>query len=413
MHHRIPTLALALGFVLTGAARSNADSTLARGDEVGSSVVAGPVVDADDTWVSELLLSDAVLADLAASADALRLQIVVGEIRRSEHGVDVHFHPYRLSEDYVYPASAIKTLGALAALRTLSELRVAHPEMTLDTPIRFDHLALDVSDGSGEPIVVSDRAETTLRVELERTLVVSSNEGFNRLWDFAGHASMNQVAWDAGLDSVRMHHRLSRQGHPEEAHRASPSVSAQIDGVWREILPSRHSGLEVPDNAQSDILVGTSYLDPATERPVDGPFDFGRKNSASLIDLLSLVAAVADHDLAPWVALGLDDPTVGLLREIMGRVPEQPSRFKPFSPGLVEEGEWDRWTYINKAGRAYGFHLDAAYVRDESTGVEFLLAASIHANPNGVINDSRYAYDELSFPFLVSLADAVFERLSR
>lgn len=370
-----------------------------------------PSVDADDSWVTALLEENPVLAELVTDADELRLQVVVGEIDRGPDGVHVQFHPFRLDDDYLYPASAIKSIGALASLRTLESLREANDGLTIDTPLRFSGLSYENERASTEPLTISEDGETTLRRELERTLIVSSNEGFNRLWDFAGHAGINSSAWDVGLTTVRMRHRLSRQGVPEEAHRLAPAVSAQLETGWVELLPSRASDLVVDANAQADVLVGDAHISAVTGEWVDGPFDFREKNSASLLDLLSLVAAVADPELAPWVELGIDESNRVVLREMMGRIPDESDRFKPFSPGLIGADGWDGWTYINKAGRAYGFHLDAAYVRDDTTEVEFLLAAAIHVNPNGVVNDSRYDYDERSFPFLVALSGAVFERL--
>lgn len=385
------------------------------GDEMESDPApepAGPLLDLDDSWVEELLSTDALLRELAADADGLRMQIVVGEIIRQGENPEVRFHPFRLDADYVYPASAIKTLGAFAALRVFDELEAEFPSLDLDTPLEFATLETDLADSTGQPIV-SEGARTTLRRELERTLVVSSNEGFNRLWDLAGHEGINQRAWDAGLSTVRMRHRLSRQGIPEEAHRLSPAVRAEIDGEWVEILEQRSSALLVPDNVHADVAIGEAHIAAITGDRIEGPLDFSAKNATSLLDLLSLVAWVSEPALVPHIDLGLSEADRMVLLEFMSRVPDEPERFKPFSPGIVNGRTFETLRYVNKAGRAYGFHLDAAYVRDEATGAEFLLAASLHTNPNGVMNDSRYAYDEVSFPFLVALGAAVSERLLR
>ena len=66
-----------------------------------------------------------------------------------------------------------------------------------------------------------------------------------------------------------------------------------------------------------------------------------------------------------------------------------------------------------KAGRAYGFHIENAYYRDLKTGRAFFLAATIHANADGVMNDDKYEYDTVTRPFLANLgavvARAVFD----
>src|SRR5690606_17176872 len=103
-----------------------------------------------------------------------------------------------------------------------------------------------------------------------------------------------------------------------------------------------------------------------------------------------------------------------LLLELMERPPPgadeaetliAKARYKPLSPGVVEalDGERDRVRYVNKAGRAYGFHLDSAYIEDTKSGRAFFVAVTIFANDNRVLNDNSYEYESLSYPFLVEL----------
>ncbi|MFT6396087.1 MAG: hypothetical protein ACJAYU_000829 [Bradymonadia bacterium] len=381
--------------------------------EAPETPVPRPHLDPDDTWVAELIAGDELLAELALRAEELRMQVVVGEIVRDPDGepLVVQFHPYRLDADYVYPASAIKTLGAVAALQVFEELAERHTGLTVDTRIEYADLATNLIDAAGEQVIVSEEDRTALREQLERALVVSSNQGFNRLWDIAGHDGINERAWEAGLESVRFHHRLSRQGLPEEAHRRSPAIRAELDDRWVELLPERISETSVASNMHADVAIGDAHIAALTDEHLDGPLDFSRKNGCSILDMLLLVAWVADPRLAPSIDLGINEAHREVLLEIMSRVPEESARFKPFSPGISEVVGWESLTYVNKAGRAYGFHLDAAYVSDVTNGREFLLAAAIHTNPNGVMNDSSYDYEGTSFPFLVALGEAVARRL--
>jgi hypothetical protein len=54
---------------------------------------------------------------------------------------------------------------------------------------------------------------------------------------------------------------------------------------------------------------------------------------------------------------------------------------------------------FNKVGDAYGYLIDNAYIVDFENKVEFMLAAVINVNTDGVYNDGVYAYDSLGFPF--------------
>lgn len=371
-------------------------------------------VDQDDTWVQSLLDAHPErFGHLTDAPEDWRLQIAVGEIVREPDGAAmVTIHPYRLDAEYFYPASALKTIGAVAALITLESLQ-AVPDfvgLDVDTQVIFGALTSEHTDTAGDRVVVSEHEETTLRRQVERALIVSSNSAFNRLYDFAGHDAINRMMWERGLTSVRMRHRLSRQGVPDAAHRMSPSVHAALDTGPAELLPRRASTLPLTATGVAREQVGTAYRAPLSGEHVSEPMDFTEKNSVSLRDMLHIVAWVADPQLAP-ADLGLNASHRGLLREIMGTVPDASERFKPFSPGVTQVVPWDRLSYINKAGRAYGFHLDVAYVQDTETQREFLLAAAIYVNPDGILNNDNYAYDAVSYPFLTALGQTVAERL--
>ena len=55
-------------------------------------------------------------------------------------------------------------------------------------------------------------------------------------------------------------------------------------------------------------------------------------------------------------------------------------------------------------------HLtDVAYIVDSENSIEFMLAATIHVNANGIFNDGIYEYDELGFPFMAELGKQVYK----
>jgi len=62
---------------------------------------------------------------------------------------------------------------------------------------------------------------------------------------------------------------------------------------------------------------------------------------------------------------------------------------------------------------AYGFLTDAAYIVDFDKGIEFILAATVYTNANETFNDGKYEYDEIGFPFLRDLGQAIYEIESR
>ena len=64
---------------------------------------------------------------------------------------------------------------------------------------------------------------------------------------------------------------------------------------------------------------------------------------------------------------------------------------------------------FNKAGWSYGFLTDAAYVVDFQNGIEFMLAAVIYVNADGILNDNKYEYDTIGYPFFQEIYSILYQ----
>jgi hypothetical protein len=84
-------------------------------------------------------------------------------------------------------------------------------------------------------------------------------------------------------------------------------------------------------------------------------------------------------------------------------------RYKTMLEGVIRVVPRERVTYVNKAGRAYGFHLENAYLRERKSKRAFFVTVVLYVNDNGVLNDDKYQYDEISRPFLKDLGEALAE----
>ena len=64
---------------------------------------------------------------------------------------------------------------------------------------------------------------------------------------------------------------------------------------------------------------------------------------------------------------------------------------------------------FNKVGWAYGFLTDVSYVADFNNGVEYMLAATLYVNADGILNDNKYEYTTLGWPFLYQLGQRIYQ----
>lgn len=349
--------------------------------------------------IEDLLRSDPFIADLVAEAPRRRLQVLFAV--PSAGGLERF--GFRVDAEYFYPASAVKLCTAVAALEKLEELRSTEEgrALGLRTRLRFaDRRRADRS------------VETTLRAELERSLVMSDNDAYNRLHELVGSAELEARMARLGLGSARLSQKLvSAEGAPL-------SIAFRLPGGDLE-LPPRAESRRLPV-ATGRYLLGDAHVDERG-RLVDAPMDFSERNEVSLADLQSLLVAVARPDLvdaerAPKIAPADREALV----EILARLPSdldprnvQPGLddfAKPFHRAFLRALPGHDLRVVSKGGRAYGFTVGNAYVADRTTGRELFVAFAVYTNVDETLNDDRYDYLRLGNPFVQRLATLAASR---
>ena len=58
---------------------------------------------------------------------------------------------------------------------------------------------------------------------------------------------------------------------------------------------------------------------------------------------------------------------------------------------------------------AYGQLVDVAYIVDFDKKIEFFLSAAIYCNSDGILNDDKYDYDTIGFPFMKQLGEVLYQ----
>jgi hypothetical protein len=153
---------------------------------------------------------------------------------------------------------------------------------------------------------------------------------------------------------------------------------------------------------------------------VPGPKAFDEKNAYPLEAQLNFLQSLYFPESVPAEArLALPEAArrwflqrFGMLAPRSGyaaydALPEGFVKFLAFggsAPALPED-----LVIFNKVGDAYGFLTDVAYFVERSTQTEFLLAATVYVNENGIFNDDHYEYETVGFPFLRALGQALLE----
>lgn len=344
-----------------------------------------------------------------------RVQVIYTQIDRdSNNRPSFHSYQYRVDADeYFYPASTVKLPVAAIAFELLESLDI--PGLDRDTPMFteaaaefHEEVAVDPASPTGLPSVGQ---------YVKEILVVSDNDAFNRLYELLGRTPLNAAMREKGYEGVRIIHRLESPLDLEQNGWTNPVRFESAGSVVYRQADRRSGDLSLGD----PVLLGMGEI--VNGEKVDRPKDFAEKNAYPLQALHDTVKALVFPDHVPPASrfdISADDRRF-LLRYMsayaseadIGRFPDgsyYPEGYVKFLLyGGTEPEIPDNLRVFNKVGDAYGFLTDAAYVADFEAGVEFLLAATVYTNANGVFNDNEYEYDDIGLPFLRDLGRAVYE----
>ncbi|GAA4436826.1 hypothetical protein GCM10023188_30340 [Pontibacter saemangeumensis] len=354
--------------------------------------------------------------EILENPEKYRVQILYTQIDRDAQN-QPHFTSfgYRLNPDeYFYPASTVKLPGALVALEKLNALDI--PGLNKYTPLRID------SAYAGQSAVKTDSSSEnqlpSIAHYIKKVLLVSDNDAYNRLYEFVGQQQLNEALHRKGFGDVRLVHRLSVFLSPDENARTNPFTFYEGEKIVYQ-QPMLYNPAPVPARSNTTLLGKGHYLGDSL---VNGPMDFSNKNSISIENLQGILKTVLFPESVPeQQRFNLTPDDYAFLYKYMSMLPRE-SDYPSYDPGEYPDGYVkfllfgntkerlpENIRIFNKVGDAYGFIIDNAYLVDFENNVEFLLTAVLLANENEVFNDGQYEYEEVAFPFMKNLGQAIYD----
>jgi hypothetical protein len=275
---------------------------------------------------------------------------------------------------------------------------------------------------SGQLSVLNDTTSQTgmpsVAHYIKKILVTSDNDAYNRLYEFLGQAEANKQLNEHGYH-VRLLHRLERFLKPDQ-NRHTEAIRFLKDGkiVYEQPMLFNADSIKPP----SRIFRGKGYYKNDTLL-VNQPFEFTYKNFYSLTDQRKFLQTLLfPEGVAPEKTFNLTTEDYKFIYQYMSQLPTEtiyppyssdPAYFDAYCKFLMYGQEKTpipkNIRIFNKVGDAYGYLIDNAYIVDFENKVEFMLAAVINVNTDGVYNDGVYAYDSVGFPFFKNLGKLIYE----
>lgn len=342
-----------------------------------------------------------------------RVQIIYTRIDRDQDNVP-HFTHHTFQTDathYFNPASTVKLPAAILALEKLHQL----PErVNKDT-----WLQIDSSFRGQRPLIEEPGAperKPTLAHFIRQAMLVSENDAYNRLYQFIGQEDLNQRLWQLGHKEVRIARRFEPNDEEQNRHsnafrflrEDSSLLYAQPPGVSK----IRFEFPQLP-------LIGDAHYSNGVLVPKG--MDFSTANNLPLFDLQQMLQRLM---FPMFFSLEnryrLDEEDYRFLYRYLSQSPGEtnypkydekdfyPSYAKFFFRDSTVQQQPAGLRVFNKVGWAYGFLTDVSYVADFDHRVEYMLAATVYVNEDGVLNDGKYDYKELGYPFLYELGQTIY-----
>ncbi|WP_242916245.1 serine hydrolase [Pontibacter liquoris] len=384
---------------------------------LGAAISAASAQQKDSAWLEKLLRAQAspLLQNVLNKPDTFQYQIIYTSIDRDKHNRP-HFKHYYYNVDrnrYFNPASTVKLPAALAALEKLNSLKATGID-------KYTSMLTDSAYSSQTTVLADSTSENGLPSVahyINKVFLVSDNDAYNRLYEFVGQQQLNESLWQKGYKQVRITRRFTPM--TEEENRHTNPIRFVQDGKLLYAQPAAHSNAVF--DFSKKVQVGKAHWD-WDDKLINEPMDFTTHNNLPLDDLRQILQSVLFPESVPaQQRFNLTPQDYAFLYEHMPKLPfesayprydtteffDSYTKFFMYKAGKSKVPEYMR--IYNKPGWSYGFLTDAAYIADLKNKVEFMLSAVIYVNSDGVLNDGKYEYEEIGYPFFKEIGDIVYK----
>jgi hypothetical protein len=378
-----------------------------------------------DSMVSDSRLLKAILSanydsllPVVANLNEYELQIIYTQIDRDKDqkpNLTTHYFGMQ-NPKYFYPASLVKLPVAALSLERLNELNIINLNknsyMFSDSLLKcFGKIHTDSSSVSGYPSIGN---------YIKRMLLVSDNYSYSRLFEFLGVDYIYSKLNSKNLKNVFIVNKFDGFCSVDDHKQRLPVLFTDSNCDTLYVQKPFKSEINYK-NPLGRVVKGKKQM-TNSGRIISKPKDFTNSNYLSLFDsdlILKRVIFPANFSVEERFNLNEDD--YSFLRRYMGMFPRE-SIAPRYSDSLFEDSykkyliygnyhhkiENDSIRIYNIVGLSYGTVADCAYIVNKEKGIEFFLSAVLYVNKNGIMNDGKYEYKKIGFPFLSSLGKAIY-----
>jgi hypothetical protein len=370
-----------------------------------------------DAWLEKLLRKNAspLLLNVLNQPDTFQYQIIYTQINRDKNN-QPQFKNYYFNVDrnrYFNPASMVKLPTALLALEKIHTLEQygVNKFTTMLTDSAYARQTRVTHDSTAENYLPS------VAHYVKKIFLVSDNDAYNRLYEFVGQQTLNQRLWDMGYKDVRITRRFVTMTEDQNRH---TNPIRFMDGD-RLLYAQPAAYNPIPFDFSKKILIGRQHYN-REDSLINAPMDFTTHNNFPLEDMQRILqAALFPSSVPEQQRFKLSEDDYRFLHRYMSQLPSESdypkydtseffdsyTKFFFFKAGRSKIPPHIR--SFNKTGWSYGFLTDVAYIVDFENKVEFMLSGVIYVNSDGVLNDDKYEYEQIGYPFFKEVGNIIYQ----
>jgi len=357
-----------------------------------------------------------LFGEILNNPNEYRLQLFYTQIDRDKNNIP-HFkeYSYRLNpSEYFYPASTVKMPLAIMALDKINNLQI--PGFTKSSTLYYDSVGARQETIYNNPYAINGKQ--TIEQAIKEIFLVSDNNAANRLFEFIGQENIHAKLAEKGYKDAYIRNRLEL-GRTQEESRQTQAIDV-FDDAGKNIyhINAQYNKQPLPNY---NAYLGKGYLNNK-DSLINAPLDFSVKNRIYLNDLHHILQSVIFYDQTPKAQqFNLTASDRQFLLKWMHTLPTEsqyptydtaeywPAYCKFMFMGAEKGPIPSNIKIFNKVGDAYGFLLDISYIVDTVNKVEFMLSGVIYCNKDGILNDSKYDYETVGYPFYKHIGRLIYD----
>ena len=364
--------------------------------------------------LDSVLLSNPSFKKVISEPQKYKLQIIFSQVIKDSKGKKSFVtQSFNLNDSlYFYPASIVKLPSSIFAIELINELK----KKGIDKNTR---LIIDSSYSCQKKLIWDNSTNDSLASIasfIEKALVVSDNDAYNRLYEFVGPKYMSQRFKEFGLSKSVIRHRFASCDQQENRSTNKISFLSKTGDTLFSKEQDFFKGVYL--KPMKNMVVESFPYYSRSKRPKKTSKDFSLRNSMPLSDihfmLMELIYPesqkfdfLIDEDDRKFLISNLSiNPNESNLSSIRTNPLYHDNMTNYLIMGTDSSQTKKDFSITNIVGLAYGFASDVAYIHNQDKSIEFFLSATIYTNYGNKIG---YDYNRISLPFLKSLGKTIYD----